>query len=45
MILMSSLLSIVAGASVVACGVTAVAYIQTVAGIFALACVLLVPDG
>ncbi len=45
MILLSSLLLIVAGATVVACGVTAVACIQTVAGILAIAGVLLVPDG
>jgi hypothetical protein len=45
MILLSSLLLIVAGVTVVACGVTAVACIQTVAGIFAVAGVLLLPDG
>jgi hypothetical protein len=44
MILLSSLLMLVAGATVVAC-VTAVACIQTVIGIPALAGVLLVHDG
>jgi hypothetical protein len=45
MILLSSKLLIVAGATVDACGVTAVACIQPVAGILAIAGVLLVPDG
>jgi hypothetical protein len=44
MILLSSLLLLVAGATVVAC-VTAIASILPVAGILAVADVLLVPDG
>jgi hypothetical protein len=44
MLLLSSLLLFVAGATVVAC-VTAVASIQTVACILAAAGVLLIPDG
>ncbi len=45
MLLLSSLLLLVAGAPAVACGVTAVVCIQTVAGILAVAGVLLVLDG
>jgi hypothetical protein len=36
---------IVAAASVVSYGVTAISCIQTVAGIIAVACIHLVPDG